>query len=153
MSYKPDPPKGSPPGVPSKKVWDRCISCFNDIPISSASYNWRQCSWCGGVSKFLILFLGIGVLFALWQLWTYSKFKNYNLDLYTVGYLVDIMGGWFLASGLADLFALASSAWGGGESTFVRFGRKNFYRRAIGLFLLTLGFILQCVANIYNYHT
>jgi hypothetical protein len=148
MSYNPDPKTGERNDNRSRKIWDSCITCFDDIWPSSDEWDWRQCKRCKFISKSLKVFLTVGAAFALWQLWHYNKFNNYNLDLYTTGYLVDILGGWFLASGLSDMFILASSAWGGGGDTFKKFGKKNFHMRSMGLFLLTLGFIFQCVANI-----
>jgi hypothetical protein len=151
MAYKPDPPKGTLDDDSNRKVWDRCQSCFDKIALSDKEWDWRQCKRCRFISKSLIVALTVGALLAIWELWSYTKFENKNLDLYTLGYLVDIVGGWFLAAGLSDLFALSSSAFGGGGVTFARFGKTNFYRRAIGLFLLTLGFVFQCVANITTY--
>jgi hypothetical protein len=151
MSYRPDPPKGAFDGRRDQKVWDSCTSCFDPIELSKEEWDWRQCRRCKAISCVLKITLSAGAAFALYELWTSTRFKNSTLDLYTLGYLIDILGGWFLASGLSDLFALASSGFGGGGITFKRFGRRNFYRRSIGLFLLTLGFILQCIANIAAY--
>jgi hypothetical protein len=134
----------------SKKVWDTCTSCFCDIHPSQKPWDWRQCKRCNYVSLILKVTLGFGILAVIWALWKKTNFRLGNLNIYTVGYIIDILGGWFLANGLTDLFLLAGDGWGGADIAFKSYGKKSFYFRSAGIFLLLLGFIIQCIANILS---
>ena len=150
MTYSPPPKPGEIENKRSRKVWDNCVSCFSEIEPSEKQWDWRTCCRCKTVSVILKSALGLGVLFAFWTLWRTTGFQNGNLNLYTGGYILDIFGGWFLANGLTDLFLLAGSGWGGGDATYKTHGRKNYYYRSLGVFLVISGFIVQCVANILS---
>ncbi len=148
MSYTPPPKPGEMENKRSRKVWDNCESCFCELEISEKEWNWRRCSRCQKISFVLKATLCLGLVIVLWTLWKTTSFINSTLNIYTLGYVLDILGGWCLANGLTDLFLLAGSGWGGGSATFKTHGKKNYYFRSIGIFLLILGFIIQCIANI-----
>jgi hypothetical protein len=128
------------------------MSCFESMVPSEKDWDWRQCGQCKLISHSLKAILFIGILIISIALYRKNQFSNGVLNFYSLGYVLDIVGGWFLAHGLADLFALSASSFGGGSETFKKYGRRNFYYRSIGLLLLTLGFLIQCISNIHLYN-
>lgn len=132
----------------NRKVWDKCFSCYKAIEISQKEWDYRQCRKCKTISflvqSFSVLCIVSLVAFHLW----FKGLSSSKYNIYTLGYVFDLIGGWFLASGFADLFAMAAGSWGGGGGTFKKFGWINFKRRNAGLVCLSMGFILQGVANI-----
>lgn len=150
MTYTPPPKPGEMENKRSRKVWDSCESCFCELDISESEWNWRKCNRCRQISFGLKAALFLGLALATWVLWKETSFNNSILNFYTLGYALDILGAWFLANGLTDLFLLANSGWGGGDRMFKTHGKKNYHFRSIGIFLLIVGFIIQCIANIYT---
>jgi hypothetical protein len=126
------------------KVWDSCKSCGLSL-VESQTENWRDCSKCRLIIQSVKLFLSLALII-LWTHYQLSDHTHYQFFI-TVGLSFDIFGAWLLANGYSDLFAMAAGGLGGGASTLKKYGSSHFWKRMLGLGFLTLGFMMQGLAN------